>query len=58
MTNLHSILKSRAIALPTKVHIAKAMIFPVVLYGCENWTIKKVDHKQLIHSNCVAGEDS
>ena len=58
MTNLHSILKSRAIALPTKVHIAKAMIFPVVMYGCENWTIKKVDHKQLIHSNCVAGEDS
>ena len=42
MTNLDSILKSRDITLPTKVHIVKAMVFPVVMYGCENWTIKKV----------------
>ena len=58
MINLDSILKSRDITLPTKVHIAKAMAFPVVMYGSENWTIKKVDHKQLMHSTCGAGEDS
>ena len=44
MTNLDSILKSRDITLSTKVHIVKAMVFPVVMYGCESWTIKKVDH--------------
>ena len=44
MTNLDSILKSRDITLPTKVHIVKAMIFPVVMYGCENWTVKKAEH--------------
>ena len=44
MTNLHSVLKSRDIIFPTKVHIVKAMIFPVVKYGCENWTIKKAKH--------------
>ena len=44
MTNLGSILKSRDITLPTKVHLVKAMIFPVVMYGCENWTIKKAEH--------------
>ena len=44
MTNLDSILKSRDIALPTKVRIVKAMVFPVVRYGCESWTIKKVEH--------------
>ena len=44
MTNLDSILKGRDIALPTKVHLIKAMVFPVVMYGCENWTIKKVEH--------------
>ena len=44
MTNLDSILKSRDIALPTKVHLVKAMVFPVVMYGCECWTIKKVEH--------------
>ena len=44
MTNLDSILKSRAITLPTKVHLVKAMIFPVVMYGCESWTIKKAEH--------------
>ena len=43
MTNLESILKSRYITLPTKVHIAKAMVFPVVMYGCESWTIKKAE---------------
>ena len=44
MTNLDSILKSRDITLPTKVHLAKAMVFPVVMYGCESWTIKKAEH--------------
>ena len=44
MTNLDSILKSRDIALLTKVHLVKAMVFPVVMYGCESWTIKKVEH--------------
>ena len=44
MTNLDSILKSREITLPTKVHLVKAMIFPVAMYGCESWTIKKAEH--------------
>ena len=44
MTNLDSILKSRNITLPTKVHLVKAMIFPVVMYGCESWTMKKAEH--------------
>ena len=44
MTNLDSILKSRGIALPTKVCLVKAMVFPVVMYGCENWTVKKAEH--------------
>ena len=44
MTNLNNILKSRDITLPTKVHLVKAMVFPVVMYGCENWTIKKAEH--------------
>ena len=43
MTNLDSILKSRDITLPTKVHLIKAMVFPILMYGCENWTIKKVE---------------
>ena len=47
MTNLNSILKSRDITLPTKVHIVKAMVFPVVMYGCESWTIKKTDHRRI-----------
>ena len=46
MTNLDSILKSRDIALPTKVHLVKAMVFPVVMYGCESWTIKKAEHRR------------
>ena len=44
MTNLGSILKSRDVALPTKVHLVKAMVFPVVMYGCESWTVKKAEH--------------
>ena len=44
VTNLDSILKSRDITLPTKVHLVKAMVFPVVMYGCESWTIKKAEH--------------
>ena len=44
MTNLHTILKSRDITLPTKVHLFKAMVFPVVMYGCESWTVKKAEH--------------
>ena len=44
MTNLDSLLKSRGITLPTKVHLAKTMVFPVVMYGCESWTIKKAEH--------------
>ena len=44
MTNLDSILKSRDVTLPTKVHLVKAMVFPVVIYGCESWTIKKAEH--------------
>ena len=47
MTNLDSILKSRDITLPTKVHLVKAMVFPVVLYGCESWTIKKAEHRRI-----------
>ena len=47
MTNLDSVLKSRDITLPTKVPIVQAMVFPVVMYGCENWTIKKVDHPRM-----------
>ena len=46
MTNLDSILKSTDITLPTKVHLAKAMVFPVVMYGCESWTVKKVEHRR------------
>ena len=47
MTNLDNVLKSRDITLPTKVHLVKAMIFPVVLYGCEIWTIKKAEHQRI-----------
>ena len=46
MTNLDSILKSRDITLPTKVHLVKAMVFPVVMYGCETWTVKKAEHRR------------
>ena len=47
MTNLDSILKSRDITLPTKVHLAKAMVFPVVIYGCESWTVKKAERRKI-----------
>ena len=47
MNNLDSILKSRDITLPTKVHLVKAMVFPVVMYGCESWTIKKAEHLRI-----------
>ena len=47
MTNLDSILKSRDITLPTTVHLVKAMVFPVVMYGCESWTIKKAEHRRI-----------
>ena len=47
MTNLDSILKSRDITLPTKVHLVKAMVFPVVMYGCESWTMKKAEHQRI-----------
>ena len=46
MTNLESILKSIDITLPTKVHLVKAMVFPIVMYGCESWTIKKAEHRR------------
>ena len=46
MTNLDSVLKSRDITLPTKVHVIKAMVFPVIIYGCESWTIKKAEHQR------------
>ena len=58
MTNLDSILKSRDITLPTKVRLVKAMVFPVVVYGCESWTIKKAEPEELILLNCGVGEDS
>ena len=58
MTNLDSILKSRDITLLTKVHLIKAMVFPVVMYGCESWTIKKAEHQELMLLNCGVGEDS
>ena len=47
MTNIHSILKSRDITLPAKVHLVKAMVFPAVMYRCENWTIKKAEHQRI-----------
>ena len=58
MTNLDSILKSRDITLSTKVHLVKGMFFPVVMHGCESWTVKKVSAKKLMLLNCVVGEDS
>ena len=60
MTNLESIFKSRDITLPTKVHLVKVMVFPVVMYGCESWTIKKAERQriELMLLNCGVGEDS
>ena len=58
MTNLDGIFKSRDITLSTKVRLVKAMVFPVVTYGCESWTIKRLSTQELMLSNCGAGEDS
>ena len=58
MTNLDSIFKSRDITLPTKVCLVKAMVFPVVMYGCESWTIKKAKHHRIDASDYGVGEDS
>ena len=58
MTNLDSIFKSRDITLPTKVRLVKAMVFPVVMYGCESWTIKKAECPRVDALNCGVGEDS
>ena len=57
MTNLVSVLKSRDITLPTKVLLVKAMVFPVVMYGCERWTVKKMSTEELMLLNCGVGED-
>ena len=58
MTNLDSLLKGRDITLPTKAHLVKAMVFPVIMYGCERWTIKKLSAEELMLLNCGVGEDS
>ena len=58
MTNLDSIFKSRDITLPAKVRLVKAMVFPVVMYGCENWTIKKAERRRIDAFDCSVGEDS
>ena len=58
MTNLDSIFKSRDITLSTKVCLVKAMVFPVVMYGCESWTIKKAECQRIMLSSCGVGEDS
>ena len=61
MISLDSILKSRDITLPIKVHLVKAMVFPVVMYGCETWTVKKAEKlsaEELMLLNCGVGEDS
>ena len=58
MTNLDGILKSRDITLPTKVCLVKAMVFPVVMQRCENWTIKKAEHQIIDAFDCGVGEDS
>ena len=58
MTNLDSILKSRDITLSTKACLVKATVFPVVMYGCESWTVKKAEHRRIELLNCGVGEDS
>ena len=58
MTNLDSILKSKDITLSTKVRLVKAMVLPVVMYGCESWTVKKAEVEELMLLNCGVGEDS
>ena len=58
MTNLDSIFKTRDITLPTNVHLVKAMVFPVVMYGCESWTVKKAECQRILRLNCGVGEGS
>ena len=58
MTNPDSILKSRDITVPTKVHLLKAMVFLVVMYGCESWTLKKAERQEVMFLSCGVGEDS
>ena len=58
MSNLDSIFKSRDITLPTEVHLVKSMVFPVIMYGCESWTIKKAESRGIDALNCGVGEDS
>ena len=58
LTNLDGILKNRDIILLTKIHIVKAIVFLVVMYGCESWTIKKAEHQRVMFLNCGVGEDS
>ena len=58
ITNLDSIFNIRDITLPTKVHLVKAMVFPVVMYGCKSWTVKKLSAEKLMLLNCGVGEDS
>ena len=58
MTNLDSIFKSRDITLPTKIHLVKAMVFPVVMYGCESWTVKKAEYQRIDAFELWFGEDS
>ena len=58
MINLDRIFKSRDITLPKKVRLVKAMVFPVVMYGCESWTVKKAECEELMLLNCGVGEDS
>ena len=58
ITDLDSVLKSRDIILPTKVHIVKGMVFPVVMYRCESWTIKRLSTEEMLLPKCDAGEDS
>ena len=58
MTNLDSMLESKDITLPTKVCLVKAMVFPVVIYDCECWTIKKGEHQRMMLLHCGVGEDS
>ena len=58
MTNLDSIFKSEDITVPIKVHLVKAMVFPVVMYGCESWTIKKAERRRMMLLNCGVGGDS
>ena len=58
MTNLNSILKSRDTTLPTKFHLVKAMVFPVIMYRCDSWTMEKAEHQRIDGLNCGVGEDS